>query len=1286
MFLQDIAQFASYSWSWSLGGANPVATGCAAAGLTCPGSSFTAIGAAFATEGYFVQSDIIHYLLSGPMGLWAPLLYLLAAAAGMVGVAMGSPPKTYMWFFLGPAFYHWLIATPEAVHGTEWRVADVAQDQREVWKLAEVGLVNTRIVKRLKYKVSSEKAPTGGPMGDGSVDVAWFFAFYDALISETCQWLVRWTGVYEQKQNDHEAGGTNIWKSNVGLGNSASGSSGLVGGTKWHLLSGLKWSLLEDITSATVHTADVRDAFISFMSSECGDELAKFIDKDKFVASQHAGGANTPDTIFSAAALDSGGLSGGANAYGTMYQRMANVYVPIIPSVRNLTRGGFVPYTAPQLGSGNLGYDPRAFATNDRSSLMSFLKQGEQENLTNQIKEIGVVNCATYFNLIIQAFRWEAGHIYYQMVTKKLPNLRPDEIVYGLFYGWGIQGCPSGRPNCSPNERTKLTAEQQMSYLKNLIFAYLIRNEMRLAPKIFSNPRFSNASKIEDYAKTHQRTVGEKSKYGEIYTWSNLVPYIQGILLYVLAMAYPLACLLIVVPGWHKTLFTWMSFWAWAKLWDVGFAVVMVIERSIWAMLGNSGDAKAVASRVVSLSDIIPSSFICNTTDLPNGYGNFTCFVPRMMDDMNPAAAAASSAVAKSTAAAANYDISGIFHNLMLSFDISLVISANLDLDLSNSYYIYIMAALYLSVPAVTGQLVLGAKSGVASMVGTMIGGVSSEAGRAAGSAFSSDMTQKAKSAGAALGQTGYLKGLRNSPATAGALYNENKAAYGRALGALNSGAREAMGQRAGIVREGLQTWGLSGAFTGEWVAGNSQAQGMVAGGLIGAAAATGPQLAQGLRGAKNIGGALASDAAGLGRRVVNGITGNSGGGAQVGAGGAAAQGSTTGAAVNASTASVVGGAAGTANANNGSSTASSPPLGSTTIDGSSRAFSAGPLLAQAASSIPGGISQSLSNATRASFNTLTDVSNLQNGMSAANYRNELQQWASRKTADSLIDQAGFSLEAGKFSAMAEGYSIAGNRGSAHAHFDGENSAWTDKNNYANDLAGDLAAMGVSAAVLDPGAKPTNFIGAVMSGALDSRDDNTGQFNDFSTMGHFANSEDGMFFSGLKQAYGDYERQMGEAALTKVYDDYRATPDRVVDRMSDAMEQTRDMLAARYPMLSLPIEINEALSQLNLELNKPRIDGETFGASSTKKIEELSGKIFEKLSDYIPAEVANAAKDRFEVLLDTLREHTQKPEDHRDRVTETLSEGFNQVAPHDPEIRQVYKRANAQLGKIASGK
>lgn len=74
----------------------------------------------------------------------------------------------------------------------------------------------------------------------------------------------------------------------------------------------------------------------------------------------------------------------------------------------------------------------------------------------------------------------------------------------------------------------------------------------------------------------------------EAFNLLMLVPYFQGMILYALSVTYPFFALTILVPGQAGSFFNWLALWAWAKSWDVGFAMIMVIDQLLWEILPKS--------------------------------------------------------------------------------------------------------------------------------------------------------------------------------------------------------------------------------------------------------------------------------------------------------------------------------------------------------------------------------------------------------------------------------------------------------------------------------------------------------------------------------------------------------------------------------------------------------------------------------------------------------------------------------------------------------------------------
>ncbi|RIL07448.1 MAG: hypothetical protein DCC75_10025, partial [Proteobacteria bacterium] len=493
------------------GGSGDIIT-CATDGALCPASSFTAIGAAFATQGYYVHADLIWYLTRSTFGLWAPMLYIMAAAAGMISLAMGMPPKMYLWFFFGPALYNWLLETKEQVHGVQWRVAGVDQDQRQVWKLSEVGLRNLNIKYRLQdtdgknLNFSRDKPPTD------PVEVAMVFIWFDDLVSSTVQWLTQWTGIYRQVGGDDGGGG------NTAIIKRPSGSEEY---DRWYLMSNLKWGLLENITSARLHSGDMRDAFVSFLSSECGDALAKTISKQNFVAASNSRSGRPPCSIFGT--KDTSSMSRADEAqtcedsgdpdYDAVTKALADVYIPIPRSLRSIWRdtskGSYSAFFGDSGGLGGGAGGGGLFMA--LSSLvagggggMTCPGPGCGSRISDHFMSEDNMNCADYLYFLINGFRWESGHIYHQLVRSAPAGMSDKHVIYNLFYGWDIRK--------GDEESAVQNEESPMYFLQNLVLLHLIRNEMAIAPKVVDSRFSSSVEDSQSYVEAYQRTVGSKAK------------------------------------------------------------------------------------------------------------------------------------------------------------------------------------------------------------------------------------------------------------------------------------------------------------------------------------------------------------------------------------------------------------------------------------------------------------------------------------------------------------------------------------------------------------------------------------------------------------------------------------------------------------------------------------------------------------------------------------------------------------------------------------------------------
>ena len=569
---------------WLLNCQTPTVAACSEG--MCPASSFHAIAAAFATQGYWAQADMNHFITFTGFQNFAALCYIVAVIGGICGMALGAPPKLYLWFFMGPAVFHWLVGTTQEVKGVAWRVADIQQDQNEVWKLSEAGLAGMNARRRIAADVSANAEPTK------PVAVSTLFLWVDELVSDTVQQMISWFGVYRME------GGITGDNSNLIAPPSISGDST---DSRWYLLSNLKWDKLENITAAKLGNPDLRDAFVTFLSNECGQIFNEQIDTGRFTAAAKSVGG-LPYGVFKTVASPTTAAGYRTDAYKLLYDKLRKQSIPMPESLSRSLR------VATPAGGGASNPDIGSFAAslgNGSNGTYHYpgVLPNEYSSATKKLWVIAtesVIQCDTYLDLLVMGFRWETGHIYNQFVSNLPKGTSPADIVYALFYGWHMKMysdpfVQSGTPN-PPN----LTQTEQHHFLKDLILVHLFRNELLIAPKAV-DLRYSSSNELVKYVEDSQRTQGQKSKYGEVYTWAKMMPHLQGVMLYLLALGYPFACMFVMIPGWHKIVATWASFWIWVKLWDVGFAIVMVLERSIWSILGNNSRAETLYPYVAEM-------------------------------------------------------------------------------------------------------------------------------------------------------------------------------------------------------------------------------------------------------------------------------------------------------------------------------------------------------------------------------------------------------------------------------------------------------------------------------------------------------------------------------------------------------------------------------------------------------------------------------------------------------------------------------------------------------------
>lgn len=71
----------------------------------------------------------------------------------------------------------------------------------------------------------------------------------------------------------------------------------------------------------------------------------------------------------------------------------------------------------------------------------------------------------------------------------------------------------------------------------------------------------------------------------QFFTWAMQLPYYQGILLFLIAAAYPFLTLIVILPGRAGNFLLVPLAWLCVKSWDIGFAAAIILEKAMYNIL-----------------------------------------------------------------------------------------------------------------------------------------------------------------------------------------------------------------------------------------------------------------------------------------------------------------------------------------------------------------------------------------------------------------------------------------------------------------------------------------------------------------------------------------------------------------------------------------------------------------------------------------------------------------------------------------------------------------------------
>ncbi len=179
------------------------------------------------------------------------------------------------------------------------------------------------------------------------------------------------------------------------------------------------------------------------------------------------------------------------------------------------------------------------------------------------------------------------------LMSYRLPaEANPEDVRRTLLRKFGMR-VQNGRVV----QDTNISDEQRLTYLINELVARVITREMtqmqqHLAALGLGEHRETmigeTGEKLDQETSRAIRSTSYADEFqykGELIAGALVLPHLQGMALYFLAMAFPLFALVTVMPGRHRAIVTWMGLWLWIKLWDFGIAVLMLVDNLLYALL-----------------------------------------------------------------------------------------------------------------------------------------------------------------------------------------------------------------------------------------------------------------------------------------------------------------------------------------------------------------------------------------------------------------------------------------------------------------------------------------------------------------------------------------------------------------------------------------------------------------------------------------------------------------------------------------------------------------------------
>lgn len=577
------------------------------------GSSGTLISAALESAGYFYQSWILDSLLQHMEGSIGGLLYIVGLIFAIMSVAVLGNYRFALWLLFGPGIFLQVIGSRVESRGTSWTFGNEARDEGER---------NNAVQQILEGAADN---------ADVSARVNSLFAYYNRLVSKSVRSVVATMNAGREKQDgaflvrgETYAQLTSVqleephFRELIGLGLLRECREGIEAARRfseeYEVAAPPRLGPLRDANAPNVPwSADMRQNWSIYMSKFVNHRLSLSPNARQFVANLYIDYPTIAAQLVSgssqALTVDQGSIDTGRPV---PIRSSASIDIQrLIKETIDREANGTANASFPQ-GEDRLRklqaqmtlLDGRTYSCEQVWGLIYFgLHRYAHRALANALDQGAVKGLDR--QRLLDDLRALAG--FERNATRAISVWEPNGNANP------IPGAPRGKYTWQEVEGS----DQQtlaLDGLYRIIARYLLRNEMDQNTISAFVQDFSNRANefrtiqspaqsdlaITERARNNNREWSERTRM--ISTASKL-PYYQGLGLFILAVTFPFFCMLLILPGKHAGFLLWFLLWFWLKSWDIGFAVVMLLDDVLLSIFSKANPKAPLDPNVFGIID-----------------------------------------------------------------------------------------------------------------------------------------------------------------------------------------------------------------------------------------------------------------------------------------------------------------------------------------------------------------------------------------------------------------------------------------------------------------------------------------------------------------------------------------------------------------------------------------------------------------------------------------------------------------------------------------------------------